>query len=304
MFDLYFAATSTAELEDYFVKINGNRLFSYAEKPKNKLLKYENDSKIFIDSGAFGVAHSGKQITLDEYINFINETPRGTIFAALDVIPWPEKTVESTEESANKSWENYVYMLEHVKPEYRDKIVPTYHYGEDFKHLKRMLEGYNGYKPPYIAYGGRGGVPTKHLYNSLDTFFDIIKEVRPDVKVHAFGITVISILERYPFTSCDSTSYIQTAINGSVFSEDLKKPVKVSSKIVKDPLHYTHFADNMKEVFLKEVERYGYNVEDLSNDVSARLKFNVDYFMRWQKNYKLKTDKKVKKGSLLGNAKK
>ena len=128
--------------------------------------------------------------------------------------------------------------------------------------------------------------------------------MRPDVKVHAFGITVMSILERYPFTSCDSTSYIQTAINGSVFSEDLKKPIKISEKTVKDPVHYTHLPENLKEAFLNEVTRYGYTVEDLSKDVSARLKFNVDYFMRWQKNYKLKTDKKVKKGSLLGNAKK
>ena len=34
---------------------------------------------------------------------------------------------------------------------------------EPFSALERMLDGYNGYKPKYIAYGGRVGTPTRHL---------------------------------------------------------------------------------------------------------------------------------------------
>lgn len=305
MFDLYFAATSTSELEDYFVSKDAHRLFSYAEKPGKKLQKYEgNNSKIFIDSGAFGVAHSGKTISLDEYINFINETPRGTIFAALDVIPWPEKDQQAVNESAEKSWENYLYMLEHVKPEYKDKIVPAYHYGEDPKYIRKLLEGYNGYKPPYIAYGGRGGVNTKDLYDSLDNFFKLIKEIRPDVKVHAFGITVFKVLERYAFTSCDSTSYIQTAINGSIFTECLKRPIKVSTNTEKDPKHFKHETAQIQKLVLDEIEKYGYKMEDLATSHNSRLHYNVDYFIRWQKSFKYEEKKKVYKGSLLKNAKK
>ena len=176
-FDLYFAGLQALELDEYLSSKNAHRLFSYADKPKKRLqMFHDTQSKIFMDSGAFGVAHSNKEITIDEYIKFINETPRVNLFACLDVIPWPQLDTHTAKESAEKSWENYCYMLEHVKPEYKDKIVPVYHYGEDFKYLYQILKGYNGYKPKYIAYGGRGGVHTNKLYESLDQFFKIIKE--------------------------------------------------------------------------------------------------------------------------------
>lgn len=300
MFDLYFAGMQALELDEYLVSKNGNRLFSYAEKSQKTRMQMYNDcqSKIFLDSGAFGVAHSGKEITLDEYIQFINENPRVNLFACLDVIPWPDKTVESTKESADKSWENYCYMIEHVKPEYRDKIVPTYHYGEDFIYLSQMLKGHNGYKPPYIAYGGRAGIHTRHLYNSLDTFFEIIKKERLDVKTHAFGITVLKLLEQYPFTSADSTSYLKTAINGGIYVECLNKMVKISNQTKKDPLNYEHCDNQIKSLIKEEIVRYGYTEEELKESFRARFRFNIDYFLRWQKSYEYKPKTKVKRKKL------
>ena len=113
-----------------------------------------------------------------------------------------------------------------------------------------------------------------------------------------------ALSQRYPFTSCDSTSYIQTAINGSIFTECLKKPIKVSQNTKKDPKHFIHLPNDLNNLVLQEVEKYGYKMEDLANDVSSRLKFNVDYFIRWQKSFKYEEKKKVLKGSLLANAKK
>ena len=294
-FDLYFAGIQALELDEYLSSKNAHRLFSYADKPKKRLQMFNDcESKIFMDSGAFGVAHSGKQITIDEYIDFINETPRVTLFAALDVIPWPVLDTENARISAEQSWENYIHMIERVNPEYKDKIVPTYHYGEDFKYLRRMLQGYEGYKPPYIAFGGRGGVHTDKLYGSLDTFFKVIKEERPDVKTHAFGITVLKLLESYPFTSADSTSYLQTAVNGGIFLECLNGGmIKISNQTIKDTQHYKHKQQEVKDLIDKEIEKYGYTVEDLAESFRARFRFNIDYFLRWQKSYEYKPVKKV-----------
>ena len=294
-FDLYFAGIQALELDEYLSSKNAHRLFSYADKPKKRLQMFNDcESKIFMDSGAFGVAHSGKQITIDEYIDFINETPRVTLFAALDVIPWPVLDTENARISAEQSWENYIHMIERVKPEYKDKIVPTYHYGEDFKYLRRMLQGHQGYKPPYIAFGGRGGVHTDKLYGSLDTFFKVIKEERPDVKTHAFGITVLKLLESYPFTSADSTSYLQTAVNGGIFLECLNgRMIKISNQTIKDTQHYKHKQQEVKDLIDKEIEKYGYTVEDLAESFRARFRFNIDYFLRWQKSYEYKPVKKV-----------
>ena len=294
-FDLYFAGIQALELDEYLSSKNAHRLFSYADKPKKRLQMFNDcESKIFMDSGAFGVAHSGKQITIDEYIDFINETPRVTLFAALDVIPWPVLDTENARISAEQSWENYIHMIERVKPEYKDKIVPTYHYGEDFKYLRRMLQGHEGYKPPYIAFGGRGGVHTDKLYGSLDTFFKVIKEERPDVKTHAFGITVLKLLESYPFTSADSTSYLQTAVNGGIFLECLNgRMIKISNQTIKDTQHYKHKQQEVKDLIDKEIEKYGYTVEDLAESFRARFRFNIDYFLRWQKSHEYKPVKKV-----------
>lgn len=298
-FDLYFAGIQALELDEYLSSKNAHRLFSYADKPKKRLqMFHDTQSKIFMDSGAFGVAHSNKEITIDEYIQFINETPRVNLFACLDVIPWPQLDTHTAKESAEKSWENYIYMLEHVKPEYKDKIVPVYHYGEDFKYLFQILKGYNGYKPKYIAYGGRGGVHTNKLYESLDQFFKIIKEEYPEVKTHAFGITVLKLLEKYPFTSCDSTSYLKTAVNGSIYVECFTKTIKISKQTIKDPLNYLHFNDHLKEIIEKEVKQYGYTIEELQESFRSRFKFNIDYFLRWQKKYKFEQKDSIKKKKL------
>ncbi len=298
-FDLYFAGIQALELDEYLSSKNAYRLFSYADKPKKRLQMFNDcQSKIFMDSGAFGVAHSGKQITLDEYINFINETPRVTLFACLDVIPWPTLTQETAKISAEQSWKNYCYMIERVKPEYKDKIVPVYHYGEDFKYLKQMLHGYEGYKSPYIAYGGRGGIHTKHLYSSLDKFFDIIKDTRPNVKTHAFGITVLKLLESYPFTSADSTSYLQTAVNGGIFVECLNRMIKISEQTLKDPQNYEHKDSHIKDLITQEINNYGYTVQELKESFRARFRFNIDYFLRWQKSYTYVEKVKVRRKTL------
>lgn len=299
MFDLYFAGIQALELDEYLSSKNCNRLFSYADKPKKRLQMFDKTSgKVFMDSGAFGVAHSKKEITLDEYIQFINETPRVNLFANLDVIPWPELNVQTAEVSAKQSWDNYVYMLEHVNTEYLHKIVPVYHYGEEFKWLEKILNGHNGYKPSYIAFGGRGGVHTKKLYNSLDTFFKIVKDINPQVKVHAFGITVLDILSRYPFTSADSTSYLKTAVNGGIYLDCLKRTLKISTQTKKDPLNYLHLDNHLKQIVKQEIEKYGYTDTELQENFRSRFRFNIDYFIRWQKNYKYNPISKIVRKSL------
>ena len=297
--DLYFAGIQALELDQYLADRNCHRLFSFADMSKKRLELYQNNqSKIFIDSGAFGVAHSNKEITLDTYIEFINNTPRGTIFAALDVIPI-QKTTQNTMLSAKLSWENYCYMLEHVKPEYHDKIVPSYHFGEPYETIEMMLQGYNGYIPPYIAFGGRVGTPTKYLHTALDKFFDILKQIKPDTKVHGFGITVPHILEEYPFTSADSTSWLKTAINGGIFLECMGgNTVNVSERTLKDKSNYIYKDDHTKQTIKEEVEKYGYDLEDLKVNFRPRLRFNVDYWLRWQSQYKYEPRIKVKKKGL------
>lgn len=293
MFDLYFVGTQNKEHDEYMIKKNCSRLFSYAEKPFYTIKRYlEHPNKLFIDSGAFSIANKvrrGKNLTIDDYIEFINSNTRPDLYASFDVIPRP-LTTETAKNSAEQSLNNYLYMLDKLdKPE---KLIPVYHYGEDFKYLEKILE----LKPNYIAFGGRGGISTKYLYTCLDTFFDILKG--SNVKTHAFGITVLNLLEQYPFTSADSTSYQKVATMGGIFLESLNTTIKISTSTLNDNNHYQYQKEDIKKLINEEIEKYGYNLQDLQTSTNRRIEFNVDYFTRWAENYQYKPRQKTTRKAL------
>lgn len=293
MFDLYFVGTQNKEHDEYMIKKNCSRLFSYAEKPFYTIKRYlEHPNKLFIDSGAFSIANKvrrGKNLTIDDYIEFINSNTRPDLYASFDVIPRP-LTTETAKNSAEQSLNNYLYMLDKLdKPE---KLIPVYHYGEDFKYLEKILE----LKPNYIAFGGRGGISTKYLYTCLDTFFDILKG--SNVKTHAFGITVLNLLEQYPFTSADSTSYQKVATMGGIFLESLNTTIKISTSTLNDNNHYQYQKEDIKKLINEEIEKYGYNLQDLQTSTNRRIEFNVDYFTRWAENYQYKPRQKITRKAL------
>lgn len=293
MFDLYFVGTQNKEHDEYMIKKNCSRLFSYAEKPFYTIKRYlEHPNKLFIDSGAFSIVNKvtrGKNLTIDDYIEFINSNTRPDLYASFDVIPRP-LTTETAKNSAEQSLNNYLYMLDKLdKPE---KLIPVYHYGEDFKYLEKILE----LKPNYIAFGGRGGISTKYLYTCLDTFFDILKG--SNVKTHAFGITVLNLLEQYPFTSADSTSYQKVATMGGIFVESLNTTIKISTSTLNDNNHYQYQKEDIKKLINEEIEKYGYNLQDLQTSTNRRIEFNVDYFTRWAENYQYKPRQKTTRKAL------
>lgn len=293
MFDLYFVGTQNKEHDEYMIKKNCSRLFSYAEKPFYTIKRYlEHPNKLFIDSGAFSIANKvrrGKNLTIDDYIEFINSNTRPDLYASFDVIPRP-LTTETAKNSAEQSLNNYLYMLDKLdRPE---KLIPVYHYGEDFKYLEKILE----LKPNYIAFGGRGGISTKYLYTCLDTFFDILKG--SNVKTHAFGITVLNLLEQYPFTSADSTSYQKVATMGGIFLESLNTTIKISTSTLNDNNHYHYQKEDIKKLINEEIEKYGYNLQDLQTSTNRRIEFNVDYFTRWAENYQYKPRQKTTRKAL------
>ena len=86
MFDLYFVGTQNKEHDEYMIKKNCSRLFSYAEKPFYTIKRYlEHPNKLFIDSGAFSIANKvtrGKNLTIDDYIEFINSNTRPDLYAS------------------------------------------------------------------------------------------------------------------------------------------------------------------------------------------------------------------------------
>lgn len=170
-------------------------------------------SIFMLDSGAFSAWNCGKEIDLDHYIAFIrHHAEHLDYYVALDVIPGAfgrTPTPAEVEVSAQKSWDNLLYMqAEGLNP------IPVFHMGEQFKWLRRMVE--HGIE--YIGISPANDRTTDKKRIWLDRVFDEITDAegKPLVKTHAFGVTAIDLLIRYPWFSADSTTWIMIAARGKI----------------------------------------------------------------------------------------
>ena len=161
---------------------------------------------IMIDSGAFTAWSKEINLDVDKYLEWINKWDGYiTLFGQIDVIPPKTANKQEIDECCKKTWDNYLYMRERMKSP--EKLLYTFHYGEDFKWLKQALEYRDNEGKPieYMALGGLVGRSTKQRISFSDKCFNIIKNSsNPNIKVHGFGVSSEKLWRRYPFESCDS----------------------------------------------------------------------------------------------------
>jgi hypothetical protein len=253
---------------------------------------------LFCDSGAFSVHTGKKNISQEDYIQFINENNDNfDIFAQLDTIPGKYKQPKNPEdyvESANKSWENFLYMREHVKD--KKKIMPVYHFGEDTKYLERMLEyvDADGDHLDYIGLSPANDASVDARMNYLDDMYKIIaKSSNPNVKTHVYGFTSLTAMSKFPCYSADSISHRLVSGYNKIYTENFGiislSKLPRSSK-TKSNLSFLESADEYNLSILRsEIEGYGMNVDFakkygfegydildyLSECNDARVTFNV-----------------------------
>lgn len=165
----------------------------------------EKGSEIVLDSGAYSAWSLGKQVNLDDYITFIHEHKQHlSWYANLDVI------TDDPSESAEPSFDNFKVM----KAAGLDP-VPVFHFGEDPKWLKCYLE-----MSDFIALGGVYKYARPRLYSWLDDVFtEYLTDDKgmPTCKVHGFGWTGTKLINRYPWYSVDSSSWVQLTVRGQTW---------------------------------------------------------------------------------------
>lgn len=286
-FDLYFAGSQAKMADELIEELGLLRLLSYLNDKRHIFNRKAKGLKTFIDSGAFSAHTRGVEIDADDYIAFLNEHDDTVqLCAQLDKIPGEfgkPKTKEQLLEAPELSWQNYLYMVERLKSP--KKLLPIFHQGEDFKHLKRMLE----FEPKieYIGISPANDVPTPAKEKWINECFKIIKNSpNPNVKTHAFGMTSLWVLERYPFTSADSTSWIMTGANGGIMTKFGVLLVSDSQK--KNPKHVSNLPKPVYEKVVEYVESKGFKLEDLGSDYKQRMCFNILYLKEWADNYEYK----------------
>lgn len=300
-FNLYFAGSQAKEVDEYIKQLAGCRLFSYADTLKNPMdyMATAPQCKLFMDSGAFSIYHNNAVIDIDQYIEFINNTPGISVFAQLDIIPFPVLNTKTAKHSSDGSWEQYCYMMEKVTDEQRDKVIPIYHFGEPYSALERMLNTeVHGRIAPYIGVGGRHGVSSTAHEKYFDNIFDIVKKSKnPNVKIHAFGMTVLDLLEKYPFHSADSTTWLMLGVNGNIQTK--QGTILVSDRQTGAPGHFNSLPLNKKLKIVEEIESRGFTLQGVASDYKERLKCNIAYYVDWAKNYQYKPVQLFKRRRLI-----
>tara|TARA_R110001632_G_scaffold229939_3_gene366848 strand:- start:562 stop:1371 length:810 start_codon:yes stop_codon:yes gene_type:complete len=187
---LYFALSSGEDNKQILnVSKDANILASYFYFNKStrleqlKKLNVFNTDNFILDSGAFSAYTLNKVIDIQEYIDFIknNEIKQ---YANLDDIGNPKQTAK-----------NYEIMLKAgLKPK------PVFHTGESLEYLEPLLN------TDYIALGGM--VKATNLEEWLDKVFNFIYKRNPKIKIHGFGMTNLKLVQKYPWFSVDSTSWL------------------------------------------------------------------------------------------------
>ena len=302
-FDLYLAGGQSKEVEKVLKENKCCRLFSQLNdrrhiiKMCNELEAEGKDQKLLVDSGAFSAWSRGVELDVDEYIEFLNNYSKCIdLFACIDNIPGErtrKPTIEEKMQSPQLTWENYLYMRERINE--KDKLVPTFHVGEDISHLQNILNTkLDGKHIPYIALGGTVGLAVGYKQKWYSKTFKIIKESKnPNVKVHAFGMTSLKVLESYPFTSADSTSWIMTGANGGIYTDN--GIVKVSEKSMDNPAYIGKLSIERQKLIERQLIEAGVTLEQCREDGNASAIDNAMFLKKWADNYKYKGNNRYQK---------
>ena len=301
-FTLYFAGGQAKAVEEILMQKNFSKLCSqeYDRKTAEMWLNYSKEVEhrnIFIDSGAFSAWSKGKPLDVDNYIEFLNKNSEAfTAFASIDNIPGEltrAATLKEREESPMLSWENYLYMRERINE--KDKLVPTFHAGEDLKHLSNLLEVKLDNKHiPYIALGGTVGATMNYKKKWYSTCFKVISESsNPNVKVHAFGMTAFDVLESFPFYSADSTSWIMTTANGNLMTD--YGIVAITERSNHKPNYIGKLPLTIQENIKSQLAKYELSLEECAEVFNTRELANAYYLHDRAKNYKFKGNNRYQK---------
>jgi len=252
---------------------------------------------LILDSGAYSCWKRKESLTLQEYIDFIHQYPKLIHEAVnLDRIPGEWGRVPSTTEveaSASEGWDNLIEMRKQGI-----EAMPVYHMGERRYWLEKMIgEGFN-----YIGISPANDRTTAQKVEWLDDIFHFLcgDKGYPQVKTHGFGVTALPILDRYPWFSADSITWVLIGVYGGVlipqwagdhydyslsplvvsFSE---RDLVAGNNKRKD--HITSFGKTAQKYILDYIEQEGFDVAKIREDYSTRLHVNCRFFKRASENY-------------------
>jgi len=225
----------------------------------------ESGKRVFLDSGAFSAFTLGKTIDLVAYCDYIKRNrdiirveDNSLMASVLDGIGDPLQT-----------YRNQLLMEEQgVRP------LPCFHYGEDERYLDWYIANYE-----YITIGGMVPISNPQLFHWLDRIWNdhlVDGSGRPRIKVHGFGLTSVPLMDRYPWDSVYSSSWVQIGAHGNLFMEGKTMAFSSQSPNAKVPgQHVDTLPPIMREAVEQKLRNQGFDSERLRDNTYARWAYNA-----------------------------
>jgi hypothetical protein len=240
-------------------------LESYAYIRSNSVLRkwVEVNKPILLDSGAYSAFTRCEVIDIVAYGEFLKQHKGRIDYAAgLDVIGDAEGTRKNQEQ------------LDAMGV----KTIPCFHCGEPWEYLEHYAANYD-----FIALGGlmKAG-DTNQLRAWLDQAWTklVDSDGYAKLKVHGFGLTIMSLVRRYPWFSVDSTSWVKKSRFGQIILDlDGYHYVLTLSKdspcAKKEDAHLDTLPSIVKERMIGQIEAKGFTIEELQVESAKRDLWNM-----------------------------
>lgn len=270
---LFFAATEAGQHREAALKAGvKNSLQSFyslgcgKQIPNNK--EFEN---YLLDSGGYSARKHGIDINVEDYARYLNNYKIKVAFN-LDF------------KDNEKSLRNQKYLETHTNT----YILPVYHGTEwEDKKWDGLLEYYiENY--PYIALGGMAG--RENTKENMPRFLNyVFSRTRDKVRVHGLGMTTKSMLQRYPFYTVDSTSWMSAALfaNSNVHGNEYMKANAKSRHFTLNTMEEIPYWFNLEKEITNLWEKRGIKWDKFDYDTFIReRKKNIPSFKEW-KNYNI-----------------
>jgi hypothetical protein len=233
--------------------------------------------QIFLDSGAFSMFTLGAEVDLDAYAEYICERP--------DILEIASNVDVIGRNQEQGSYDNQKY-LESLKLPVR--VCPVHHARDHDSWLVKYLdEGYD-----YIFLGGMVPETTGYLVDWLDHIWDkylALPDGSARVKVHGFGLTTFELMERYPWFSVDSTSWLMVGRFGNIL---LRRPdgrpksfaiSRRSSSVHDEDQSYWSLDPHTQLHYDGIIRAQGFDPELLGTMHGMRDKWNIRFFKEYAK---------------------
>ena len=226
--------------------------------------------QFMLDSGAFSAFNSGgKVLKIDDYIEFINKYKHlwlnddgKQMCVALDVIG-----------SEDKSFENYQYL----KSKSID-CIPVFHAAHDKNY--RYLEYFMSHSNYIAVAGARQKKLNIDIFDSLWSKYLVDGNGNAKVRVHGLAITSLDQVERYPWFSVDSSTWVQASSFGGIMNPQ-RGILTLSDKSQSRHKLGKHL-DTMTKEEIEEHNKFiiecGFDPNELKVNPYARRAFNAKAF--------------------------